>query len=96
MPRATTTTGNSVFDQISTFLACTKVTKICKILSTVAEWMGRLIRMENRISNTVLDAKQDGKRKAGRPKLRWQDDVQADLKITGINGWRRKTQDRSE
>ena len=58
--------------------------------------MGRLIRMENRISNTVLDAKLDGKRKAGRPKLRWQDDVQADLKITVINGWRRKTQDRSE
>jgi hypothetical protein len=33
--------------------------------------------------------------KAGRPKLRWLNDVQADLKIIGINGWRMKAQDRS-
>ena len=28
----------------------------------------------------------DGKRKAGRPKLRWVDGVQANLKVTGIKG----------
>jgi hypothetical protein len=43
-----------------------------------------------------LDAKLDGKRIAERPKIRWLDDVQADLKIIGIKRWRRKVQDRSE
>ena len=56
------------------------------------EWLGYVIRTENnRIPEIVLDAKLDGKRK-----LRWLDDVQADLKIIGIKGQRRKAQDRSE
>jgi hypothetical protein len=40
----------------------------------------------NRISGTVLDAKLDGKRKVGRLKLRWLDDVQAAFKIIGLKG----------
>jgi hypothetical protein len=32
----------------------------------------------------ISDAKPDGKRVAGRPELRWLDDVQADLKIIWI------------
>jgi hypothetical protein len=43
-----------------------------------------------------LDTKLGGKKKAGRPKLRWLDFVQADIKIIGIKGLRRKAQDRSE
>ena len=31
-----------------------------------------------------------------KPRLRWLDDVQADLKIIGFKGWRRKAQDQSE
>ena len=47
------------------------------------EWLGNLIGIENnRIPNIILDAKLDGKRKVERPKLRWLDDVQTDLKIT--------------
>jgi hypothetical protein len=62
-----------------------------------SEWLGYLIRIKNnRIPKTLLDAKLDRKRKAGRPKLRWLDDSQTDLKITGIKGWRRKNQDRSK
>jgi hypothetical protein len=34
-----------------------------------------MIVENNRIPNIVLDSKQDGKRKNGRPKLRWLDDV---------------------
>ena len=61
------------------------------------EWLGHLIRMEdNRIPKIVLNAKLDVKRKIGRPKLEFLDDVQKNLKITGIGEWRRKTQDRSE
>jgi hypothetical protein len=49
------------------------------------EWLGYLISAENnRIPRIVLDSKVDGKSKGGRPKLRWSDDVQADLKIIGL------------
>jgi hypothetical protein len=50
----------------------------------------------NRIPKIVSDAKLDGQRKVERPKLRWMDEVQADIKITGNEGSTRKGQDRSE
>jgi hypothetical protein len=50
----------------------------------------------NRIPKIISDAKLEGKREVERPKLRWLDDVQTDLKVTGIKGWIRKAQDRSE
>jgi hypothetical protein len=34
----------------------------------------------------VLEAKLGEKTEVGRPKLRWLDEVQTDLKITGIQG----------
>jgi hypothetical protein len=53
--------------------------------------------MENiRIPKIVLNAELDGEGIVGRPKLRWLDDDQADLRIRGIKGWRWKEQERSE
>jgi hypothetical protein len=50
----------------------------------------------NRIPKAALAAKLEAKRKVGRPKLTWLDDIQADIKMVGIKGWRRKAQDRTE
>jgi len=38
----------------------------------------------NRIPKAALDAKIEGKRKVGRPKLTWLDDIHADLKTMVI------------
>ncbi|KAJ4439157.1 hypothetical protein ANN_15114, partial [Periplaneta americana] len=61
------------------------------------EWLGHVARMENnRTPKALLDALPVGRRKVGRPKLRWLDDVQADLTKVGIRRWRTRALDRSD
>jgi hypothetical protein len=43
----------------------------------------------------IFLGKPDGRRKAGRPKLRWLDCIENDLKFMGIKKWRKKAEDRS-
>ena len=38
----------------------------------------------------------DGKRKVCRPKLRWYDDVQNDIRKMGLKGWWENARNRSE
>jgi hypothetical protein len=52
--------------------------------------------MENsRVSKRVMAEKMYTSRRRGRPKVRWLDDVQEDLRVMGIEGWRGKAQDRN-
>jgi hypothetical protein len=51
---------------------------------------------DSRMSKRVMREKMYTKRRRGRPKVRWLDDVQEDLWAMGIEGWRRKAQDRDQ
>ena len=58
-------------------------------------WIGQVERMEDsRMPKRVMREKIYTKRRRGRPKVRWLDDVQEDLREMGIEGWRGKAQDR--
>ena len=49
-----------------------------------------------RLPKKILIAKLDKRRKIGKPKLRWFDDVQTDIRTLGIKKWMYKAQDRLE
>jgi hypothetical protein len=61
-------------------------------------WVGHVERMEDtRMPTRVTREKIYTRRKRGRPKIRWINDVQEDLREMGIDeGWRRKAQDRDQ
>ena len=44
----------------------------------------------------ILNSKPEGRRNVGRQKLRWLDDVEADLRALGVKRWRIKALDRTE
>jgi hypothetical protein len=44
----------------------------------------------------VFNAKPEGRRGVGRPRLRWLDHAEADIKALVVKRWRIKTQDRKE
>ena len=53
--------------------------------------MEHVIRMDsNTINNISFDNRLDYKRSKGKPRLRWMDDVQNELKLTVINNWKSK------
>jgi hypothetical protein len=61
------------------------------------EWLGHVIRMDQRrVVKKIFDNKSEGRRKVGRPRLRWLDDVENDLRVMKIKRWRKKAQNREE
>jgi hypothetical protein len=60
------------------------------------ERTGHLKRMsDDGTVKKVFLGKPDGRRKAGRPKLRLFDCIENDLKSKGVKRWRKKAEDRS-
>jgi hypothetical protein len=54
------------------------------------QYLGHVVRMEeDRVPKEILDQHPGGRRKPGRPRKRWLDDVTKDLEVLGIRGWRR-------
>lgn len=61
------------------------------------EWVGHLIRMEDeRMAKMIFTGTLEGKRDRGRPRLRWLDCIEEDLRKVGIRRWRKRAEDRSD
>jgi hypothetical protein len=61
------------------------------------EWLEYVIRMnETRSLNKMFEGKLEGRRGKGRPRLRWINNVDDDLRKLGVKRWRTKALDREE
>jgi hypothetical protein len=61
------------------------------------EWLGHVIRMnEARIVKNIFEEKLEGRTGRGRPRFRWINDVEEDLRMSGVKRWRRKALEREE
>jgi hypothetical protein len=60
-------------------------------------WLGRVMQMdEKRTPKRVLEWKPIGKRIRGRPRKRWNEDIEEDIQIMGIREWRKLSKERTE
>jgi hypothetical protein len=67
------------------------------IKSQRIRWLGHVKRMEdNAMSKRMLKGRLYCKRKKGRPRMRWLDDVESDLKEMEVKGWKEKMRDREQ
>ena len=58
-------------------------------------WAGHVQRMsEDRLPKQICRARMDGRRLKGRPRNRWQDQLERDLRIMGVRKWKESAQDR--
>ena len=79
------------------YASFTKPTIIETIRLNRLRWFGHVQRMEeNRIPKRVLYVNLGTRRKRGRPRNRWQDEVKDDRRIVGGEGWQEKVHNREE
>ena len=56
-----------------------------------------MVRMNNdRTVKKIFNTKPDGARSVGRPKLRWEDGVDQDVRILGVKNWKKVALNRDE
>jgi hypothetical protein len=59
------------------------------------EWLGHVIGLdETRSVKKIFGGKLEGRRGRGRPRLRWINNVEDDLRKLGVKRWRTKVLDR--
>jgi len=60
-------------------------------------WAGHLVHKNNdRTLKKIFNTKPVGIRSVGRPKLRWEDGVDQDVRILGVKNWKKVALDRDE
>ena len=60
-------------------------------------WLGHVKQMEGkRIPKRVLKSKSTGRGNRGRPRERCVEDIEEDIQIMGIRGWRKLCKERAE
>jgi hypothetical protein len=60
-------------------------------------WAGHLVRMkDDRTLKKIFNTKPDGARSVGRPKLRWEDGGDQDMRILGVKNWKKVALNRDE
>jgi hypothetical protein len=61
------------------------------------EWAGHIVRVDDeRMVKRVFLGNPGGRKKPKRPRLRWLDCVEDDLKILGVRRWRKRVEDHEE
>jgi hypothetical protein len=69
---------------------------VAEIKKASLRWLGHVERMsEGRVIKKLYMSKPEG-RSVGRPKMRWLDDAEEDLRMMRISGWRGKARRRDE
>jgi hypothetical protein len=82
-------------DELHSLYSSPNIVRVIK--STRMRWAGHVARMgEGRVVYRVLIGRHEGKRPLGRPRCRWEDNVEMDLREIGIDGanWIQLAQDR--
>ena len=67
-----------------------------RLVRSRLQWAGHVERMaDDRLPKRAAQLREQGRRRRGRPRLRWEDCVKRDVKKTGEEGdWKKKTGDR--
>jgi hypothetical protein len=68
---------------------------VTSVRITRLRWVGNIVRMQDNLQckKITLD-KTEGRRRVGRPNLRWMDGVTRDAERLGVRNWRIKARDR--
>jgi len=66
-------------------------------MSIRISWLGHLERMEEeRMLKKIFTQEQEGTRRRGRPRKRWKEEVERDLRVLGVRRWRELVADRKK
>jgi hypothetical protein len=82
-------------EELNIFLKGEDIERFIK--SQRIRWLGHFERMEdNAMPKRMLKERLYSKRRKGRPRMRWLDDVESDLKKKEVTGWKEKMRDKEQ
>jgi hypothetical protein len=68
---------------------------VITIKITRLRWAGHIVRMQDNLPcKKITLGKPEGRRRVGRPNLRWMDGVMRDAERLGVRNWKRKVKGR--